>query len=315
MAFTLEAALTALESSDLLQLGMDADALRRALQGEEIATYAVLPRISGASPESLVQQALDVLQSDSTDLLIDLTGKLRAKPADTTRAAPLVQIERAFAALRARFPELALHGLSAADVLRISGESGVREEDALMRLQAAGLGSLSGDGAGMLSNQANDWVRIHRAAHRLELPTVAELMIGQGETLIDRVTHLEALRQVQDETGGFVAMRVTIRHFALVEARREEEATAADYLKTLAVARLMLENIPHIEGDWTVQGPKVLGLALRFGADDAGSVDPRQEGRREPRHHGGEAEVRRIIRDAGFRPVERDALFRQSILH
>jgi cyclic dehypoxanthinyl futalosine synthase len=120
---------------------------------------------------------------------------------------------------------------------------------------------------------------------------------------------------VQDETGGFVAMRVTIRHFALAEARREEEATAADYLKTLAVARLMLENIPHIEGDWTVQGPKVLGLALRFGADDAGSVAPRQVERREARHHGGEAEVRRIIRDAGFRPVERDALFRQSILH
>jgi cyclic dehypoxanthinyl futalosine synthase len=324
MAFTREAALKALEGNDLLQLGMDADALRRELHGGEIATYAVLPHVAGASPEWLVQQASDVLQPDSSDLVIDLAGddltvdapgELRTQVTDATDAAPLLKIERAFATLRARFPELALHGLRAADVLRISRKSGVPEEDTLRRLHAAGLGSLSGAGAGMLRDQANDWVRIHRAAHRLGMPTVAELTIGQGETLVDRVTHLQALRELQHETGGFIATRVTVHHFTLAESRREEEATAADYLKTLAVARLMLDNIPHLEGDWTVQGPKVLGLALRFGADDAGSVDPRQVERREARHHGGEAELRRIIRDAGFRPVERDALFRQSILY
>jgi cyclic dehypoxanthinyl futalosine synthase len=108
---------------------------------------------------------------------------------------------------------------------------------------------------------------------------------------------------------------VSVHHVVSAEARREEEASATDYLKTLAVARLFVEEIEHVQGDWRVQGPKVLGLALRFGADDAGSVEPRQTAGREPRHHGGETELRRIIRDAGFRPVERDALFRQSILH
>jgi cyclic dehypoxanthinyl futalosine synthase len=105
-----------------------------------------------------------------------------------------------------------------------------------------------------------------------------------------------------------------VYHAATPEARREEEATAVDYLKTLAVTRLFLDNVEHLQADWSVMGPKVLELALRFGADDAGSVPWSQAGNPEPSHHSGESELRRIIRDAGFRPVERDALFRQSML-
>jgi cyclic dehypoxanthinyl futalosine synthase len=348
MAWTREAALAALESNDLLQLGMDADAMRRTLHGDEIATYAVLPHIPFprtphlqteplSQTEALIGNAEAVLQPDATDLFLDATytdrthtldavtpDRATADRAAADRAAAdraianpelMEATVKAFTALRSRFPRLRLHGLSAADVLQLSRASGQSEADTLQRLERAGLATLDGAGAGMLRDLANDWIRIHRAAHTLGLPTVAELVIGQGEELADRVSHLEALRALQRETGGFVALMVSVHHGVSAEARREEEATATDYLKTLAVARLFVEEIEHVQGDWRVQGPKVLGLALRFGADDAGSVEPRQTAGREPRHHGGETELRRIIRDAGFRPVERDALFRQSILH
>ncbi len=325
MAWTREAALAALEGNDLLQLGMDADAVRRTLHGDDIATYAVLPSIvfvgsADTQPGELTRKAAAVLQTDaahgaaelSLDLAFDLTHVL-----DATKLDPAVvdSIVDELAALHTCFPGLRLHGLSAGNVLRMAHTCGQSSTEMLQRLQAAGLASLNGAGSGMLRDLASDWIQVHRAAHALGLPTIAELVIGQGEELADRVSHLQALRALQRETGGFLALKISVHHMLAAEARREEEATAADYLKTLAISRLLVEEIEHVQGDWAVQGPKVLGLALRFGADDAGSIEPQQTAGREPRHHGGETELRRIIRDAGFRPVERDALFRQSILH
>jgi cyclic dehypoxanthinyl futalosine synthase len=123
------------------------------------------------------------------------------------------------------------------------------------------------------------------------------------------------LWKAQQESNAIRAVLVRVHHADAPNARREEEATAVDYLKTLAVTRLILDNVEHLQTDWSVMGPKVLELALRFGADDAGSVPRYPAGNAGPSHHGGESELRRIIRDAGFRPVERDALFRQSLLH
>jgi cyclic dehypoxanthinyl futalosine synthase len=112
-----------------------------------------------------------------------------------------------------------------------------------------------------------------------------------------------------------LALQVAVHRSSEPGARREEDATAVDYLRTLAVTRLYLEAVPHLQAGWSVMGPKVLELALKFGADDAGSVPDSQASGREPSHHGGQSELRRIIRDAGFRPVARDALFRRSLLH
>jgi cyclic dehypoxanthinyl futalosine synthase len=123
------------------------------------------------------------------------------------------------------------------------------------------------------------------------------------------------LRDLQQDSHAIHVALIRVHHAASAEARREEEATAVDYLKTLAVTRLFLDNVEHIQTDWSVMGPKVLELALRFGADDAGAIPWSQSGNPGPSHHGGESELRRIIRDAGFRPVQRDALFRQSVLN
>jgi len=140
------------------------------------------------------------------------------------------------------------------------------------------------------------------------------IIIGNAESLEQRIGILQMLWNLQQDSHSIQVVRVRVHHAATPAARREEEATAVDYLKTLAVTRIFLDNVEHLQTDWSVMGPKVLELALRFGADDAGAVSWSQAGNPEPSHHGGESELRRIIRDAGFRPVERDAFFRQSLL-
>jgi cyclic dehypoxanthinyl futalosine synthase len=188
--------------------------------------------------------------------------------------------------------------------------------EALRRLHQAGLRSLS---ANFETTQTFATLSAHhgallRAAAECDLLVSISITIGNSESVEQRVETLAMLRAFQEESNAIQAVLLRVHHAATPEARREEEATAVDYLKTLAATRLFLDNVEHLQTDWSVMGPKVLELALRFGADDAGSVPWSQAGSPEPSHHGGESELRRIIRDAGFRPVERDALFRQSLL-
>jgi cyclic dehypoxanthinyl futalosine synthase len=154
-----------------------------------------------------------------------------------------------------------------------------------------------------------------RTAATCGLLVSVSIIIGNAESLEQRIGVLQMLRDLQQDSHSIQVVRVRVHHAASPEARREEEATAVDYLRTLAVTRIFLDNVDHLQTDWSVMGPKILELALRFGADDAGAVPWSQAGTPEPSHHGGESELRRIIRDAGFRPVERDALFQQSLLH
>lgn len=190
--------------------------------------------------------------------------------------------------------------------------------EALPRLQAAGLRSifLDFDAARFPSpSSRNHLSALLSQASAAGLFASAAVTIGNADSLEPRAAALHLLRELQQETGALQSVLLRVHHAAGPEARPEEDATAVDYLRTLAVTRLFLDNIPHLQTDWSVMGPKVLELALRFGADDAGAIPWSQAGNPGPSHHGGESELRRIIRDAGFRPVERDALFRQSILH
>jgi cyclic dehypoxanthinyl futalosine synthase len=156
--------------------------------------------------------------------------------------------------------------------------------------------------------------RLLCAAATCGLLVSVSITIGNAESLEQRMGILQMVRDLQQISHSIQVVRIHIHHAVSPEARREEEATAVDYLKMLAVTRIFLDNVEHLQTDWSVMGPKVLELALRFGADDAGAIPWSQDGSPEPSHHGGESELRRIIRDAGFRPVERDALFRQSLL-
>jgi cyclic dehypoxanthinyl futalosine synthase len=145
------------------------------------------------------------------------------------------------------------------------------------------------------------------------------MMFGCGETLEQRVAHLEAVRRIQDETGGFTAFIPWTFQPENTSLGRsvKEEATGVEYLKTLAVARLYLPDIPNVQSSWVTQGLKTCQVGLRFGANDVGSImiEENVVSAAGTRNRASEEELRRLIRDAGFVPKQRDTLYRTYYLN
>ena len=165
----------------------------------------------------------------------------------------------------------------------------------------------------------DDWLNVHRTAHKLGMRTTATMMFGVGENYENRVNHFQAIYDLQEETGGFTAFipwSFQPQNTAL-GGRGWEEATAVEYLKTLAIARLFLTNFENVQSSWVTQGLKVCQMGLRFGGNDVGLGDDRGErgacGRRAQLHH--RRRAGRIIRDAGFRPAQRDTLYTKFFLN
>jgi 2-iminoacetate synthase ThiH len=179
--------------------------------------------------------------------------------------------------------------------------------DVFQELKSAGL-ALFGNAA---EAAHTDWVAIHRAAHRAGLPSIAVLTLRSSDSAEDWVSLLDQVALLQAETQGFLACEPRIEHME----RTLDEVTGAQYLKMVALCRLYLPTVPHIQVDWRIFGPKVLQVALRFGADDAGLVVASERDLRVPSHHSGEEELRRIIRDAGFQPSQRDAVYGRQFVH
>ncbi len=285
MTLTREQALDCLRSDDLIGLGMEADAVRRRLHPEGVVSYVV--------------EVGDELAAEAEDL--GATG-LVLRGAET-----LAELEVRLATLRERFPALWVGGLSATAVVRVAGSLGIHET--LRRLQAAGLRSLGGWDAQVLADgfrrdgcSVEDWLAVHRVAHAFGLPTAATMTFGQGESDADRVTHLALLAGLQADTGGFRSFTPAGHlHNVAAGERSLEEATSVEYLKVLAVCRMQLESITNLQANWPTQGVKVLQMGLRFGANDVGAagLEPGTS----------EEDLRRTIRDAGFRPVARDSSY------
>ena len=299
MAWNSSMVLDALRSSDLLEIGILANQTRLNLHPENVVTYEL--RGMATSLEEASREA--ALRGGS----VDLSQILDAEhiPLDTLQASLLAQHTQPNQVTFQRLPIACLQtvdGSALAETLRRLHQAGLRSLSATFHTPETASASTT-QLAGML-----------RAGAECDLRVSISITIGNSESLEQRVQTLATLRALQEESNAIQAVLLRVYHAATPEARREEEATAVDYLKTLAATRLFLDNIEHLQTDWSVMGPKVLELALRFGADDAGAVPWSQAGSPEPSHHGGESELRRIIRDAGFRPVERDALFRQSLL-
>jgi cyclic dehypoxanthinyl futalosine synthase len=181
----------------------------------------------------------------------------------------------------------------------------------------AGLSSIAGDDAEILDDAVQrggsrcpvaEWIGVHRAAHALGIRSTAAMVFGGGETLEHRVNHLEALRQLQEETGGFTSFTPSAYQMdSAVTIPGWEEATGVEYLKTLAISRMYLDNIENVQANLETQGLKVLQMGLRFGGNDVGSVPEAAPGSGKAI---AEEDLRRVIRDAGFRPVQRDLLYR-----
>ena len=196
---------------------------------------------------------------------------------------PIEWYEDLFRGVKARFPDFRLHALSPPEVIHISRLSRLPVAQVIGRLIAAGLDSIPGGGAEILVDRvrkilncygkatADEWLDVMRHAHRAGLRTTATMMYGTVETDEERLEHLFRLREVQDETGGFTAF-ITWRYQPQHTELGGTEATGVDYLRTLAIARLVLDNFDNLQSSWVTQGGKVGQLSLAYGANDMGSV-------------------------------------------
>ena len=231
--------------------------------------------------------------------------------------------EDLLSSIKKRFGPIHLHCFSAPEITNIAEVSGLTLRDTIARLRDSGLDSIPGGGAEILDDavrhrisrlkcSTQEWIDVHRTAHSLGMRTTATMMFGCGETIEQRVNHLEIVRRIQEDTGGFTAFIPWFFQRENTSLGRfvKEEATAVEYLQTLAISRIYLENIENIQSSWVTPGLKTCQLGLRFGGNDVGSImiEENVVSAAGAHHRATEEELRRIIRDAGFVPKQRDTL-------
>ncbi|MGI6286040.1 cyclic dehypoxanthinyl futalosine synthase [Neomoorella humiferrea] len=233
----------------------------------------------------------------------------------------LAWFEDLFAWIKSRYP-VTLHSLSPVEIDYLACKEKLPVFEVLRRLKKAGLDSLPGGGAEILVDGVRDrvspkktktarWLEVMRAAHSLGMKSTATMVFGLGETIADRIAHLEAVRRLQDETGGFTAFIPWSFQPGNTELGGTE-AGAAEYLKVLALARIYLDNVPNLQVSWVTQGLKVAQVALFFGANDFGSTMLEENVVRAAgaSYRACMEEIVHCIREAGFRPAQRDNEYR-----
>jgi cyclic dehypoxanthinyl futalosine synthase len=226
--------------------------------------------------------------------------------------------------LKARFPAVHLHAFSAPEIHFIAKVERRPLSEVIARLRAAGLESIPGGGAEVLEDETRrqiwsrakastaQWLEVHREAHRQGLRTTATMMFGVGEPIPARVEHFLRVRELQDETGGFTAfIPWTFQDENTAMEGEVPTSGGFDYLRTLAISRLALDNVRHVQGSWVTQGPKVGQLSLFFGADDLGSImlEENVVAAAGAHHRLNREEMERVIEAAGFSPRQRRTLY------
>lgn len=211
-----------------------------------------------------------------------------------------------------------VHGFSPPEIHHFAKISNLSVADVIARLVDAGLGSIPGGGAEILSDRvreltapnkctADEWVDVMTTAHNMGLRTTATMMFGHVETKEERLEHLSRIRRAQDETSGFTAFIPWPFQPDNTVYADIEKTTAFEYLKTLALSRIYLDNIDNIQASWVTQGPKIAQLSLSFGANDFGStmIEENVVAAAGVSFRLSEQEIRRLVVDAGFKPKQR----------
>ena len=235
---------------------------------------------------------------------------------------PLSYYEDMLRAIRSRYPSIVIHSFTATEILYFAEKEGLTVEDTLRRLQDAGLSSLPGGGAEILVDRVRkliapkkimtaDWLRVMRTAHKIGMESTATMVIGFGETMAERVEHMEHIRRLQEETGGFRAF-ITWTFQPGNTALGGEKTSSWDYMRTLALTRLYMDNVAHIQGSWVTQGERIGQLTLGFGADDLGSIMLEENVVRAAgtRYNMSIKKMIDLIRGAGREPAQRDTQYR-----
>ncbi len=232
--------------------------------------------------------------------------------------------EKLLGSIRERY-QIHLHCFSPPEIVVLAKLSGISIRESIRRLKAAGLASIPGGGAEILVERmrksispgkcsAQEWLEVMRVAHEEGLSTTATMMIGGGETLEERIEHLDAIRELQDQTGGFVAFipwNVQLEGTPM-QSSIQREVGSVEYLMLLSVSRIYLDNIPNIQVSWLTQGLKIAQVALYFGANDVGSIMIEENviSTAGARHRADKEALIRTIEDAGFSAGQRDSVFR-----
>ncbi len=227
-------------------------------------------------------------------------------------------------------PEVHIQAFTCVEIAHLAGLAGKSVGDTLELLKDAGLGSIPGGGAEVFAPRireitcekklpGQEWLEVAKTAHRHGLHTNATMLYGHIETMEERVEHLDALRLAQDETKGFLAFIPLAFHPKNTEMSSHSRTTGIDDLKSIAVARLMLDNFPHIKAYWVMIGPKLAQIALSFGADDMdGTVKEEvitHMAGAETEQAIGSTTLVKLIKEAGRVAIERDTLYNTIQTH
>jgi len=335
---TPEEGLQLMESSDLTALGRAADAVARRLHPEPYRTYNIDRNINYTnvcsavcdfcafyrkpkSPEGYVLEREELLKKIQET--IDLGGDQILLQGGMNPELQIEWYEELLRDIKSRFPQLNVHGFSPPEIYALSKVARLPVQTVLARLKAAGLGSLPGGGAEILVDRvrreitrgkvlSDDWLNVCRIWHEMGGRGSATMMFGHVETLPERIEHLERLRQLQDETGGFTAYICWTFQPDHTDMSHISRAGAYEYLKVQAISRLYLDNIPNIQSSWVTQGLKIGQLALCYGANDMGSlmIEENVVASAGTVHYLTLNEIREAIRELGYIPRQRDVFYR-----
>jgi len=337
-----------LESNDFVRIGLAADEIRQRKNPGDVVTYIIDRNINYTNvcnvvctfcafyrrpgkPETYVHSIEEIEKRIDETIAIGGTGVLMQGGLHPDFN--IEWYENLLSTLHAKYPNFQLHCFSPPEIHNIHLISGLDYETIMRRLKDAGLNSLPGGGGEILDDEVRkrvstkcntqEWLDVMRAVHKVGLISTGTMMFGIGDKIEHRVRHLERIRQAQDEAlankaidpkyGEFTAFIPWTfqRENTALGRKITEEPTGIDYLQMVAVSRLFLDNVQHIQASWLTQGLKLGQTALRFGADDMGSIMIEENVVSAAGAHveANERDLRYQIREAGFTPQQRDILY------
>jgi aminodeoxyfutalosine synthase len=336
---------TLFASADLLGLGAMADAANRARNGNQVTfaanqhinptnvcilrktcvfcSYARLPKEAGA-----YRYTMDQVWEEAARVDGDLTREFHIVGGLDMQAG-FAYYDEMFRGLKARHPQVHIKALTAVEIAHIARIDKMSVRDVLIGLREAGLDTMPGGGAEVFSPgvratiaekklSGTEYIDVHRTAHELGIRTNCTMLYGHVETYDDRMHHLGMLRDLQDETGGFLAYIPLAYHpdnneLGVELGRTGTATTGFDDLKNLAVGRLFLDNFTHVKSHWIMVTPQISQISLDFGVNDLEGTVVREKIYHEAGAHTSQAmsldEIVRIIRGAGKVPAERDSFY------
>jgi cyclic dehypoxanthinyl futalosine synthase len=337
-------ALKLLKSADILEIGRMADSIRREKHPEGVVTFIIDRNINYTnvcinrcsfcafwrdkkdpeayvlSKKALFKKIRETIDHGGTQILIQ--GGLHPELGLSYYTDLLKSIKKNF--------NIHVHGFSPPEIFYLSETEGLTIRQTIQTLKSAGLDSIPGGGAEILSDRVRKiispkkintkkWLMVMQEAHRLGMKTTATMMFGSIEELEDIIEHLDAIRKLQDITGGFTAFipwsfqpgNTEIGSRFTVHGSRFYPATAVDYLRVLAISRIYLDNVPNIQASWVTQGLKLAQVALRFGANDFGStmLEENVVASTGVKYSVSTSDIINAIISAGFNPAQRDMYY------